>query len=196
MNCKTLIYFLIFYIFMFKPSFANEKGLPQLNFETYPSLIFWSLLSLITLYLLMSRLVTPKVSEILNHREQNIQNNLLKAKSLKEEADVIVEKIKLEQDNARNEARKKIESSIASNKALLEKRGNEISKTINKKITDSINEINKEKSKKVLELLENSSSVAEKIINKVIELKVDKNKLDKIVKGASVMITKDNSYGN
>ena len=101
---------------MFKPSFANEKGLPQLNFETYPSLIFWSLLSLITLYLLMSRLVTPKVSEILNHREQNIQNNLLKAKSLKEEADVIVEKIKLEQDNARNEARKKIENSIASNK--------------------------------------------------------------------------------
>ena len=84
MHSKIFMYFLILNLLMIKTSLANQAGLPQLNFETYPSLIFWSVLSLITLYLLMSRLVTPKVSEVLNFREQNIQNNLLKAKSLKE----------------------------------------------------------------------------------------------------------------
>ena len=78
MHSKIFMYFLILNLLMIKTSLANQAGLPQLNFETYPSLIFWSVLSLITLYLLMSRLVTPKVSEVLNFREQNIQNNLLK----------------------------------------------------------------------------------------------------------------------
>ena len=76
MHSKIFMYFLILNLLMIKTSLANQAGLPQLNFETYPSLIFWSVLSLITLYLLMSRLVTPKVSEVLNFREQNIQNNL------------------------------------------------------------------------------------------------------------------------
>ncbi len=196
MHYKTFMYFLILNTLMMKTSLANQAGLPQLNFETYPSLIFWSILSLITLYLLVSRLVTPKLSEILNYREQNIQNNLLKAKSLKEEADIIIDKIKIEQDNARSEARKMIESSIAANKALIEKKGEEISKNINKKINDTIKEINQERSKNISELLDNSSSVAEKIINKVIDLQVDKKELNKVVKEASSLVYKDKIYGN
>ena len=82
----------------------------------------------------MSKIITPKVSEVLNYREQNIQNNLLKAKSLKEEADAIIDKIKIEQENARSEARKKIETSITSNKELMDKKTDEVSKIINKKI--------------------------------------------------------------
>ncbi len=196
MHIKTLIYLSILMIFMNKSSLANESGLPQLNFETYPSLIFWSILSLIILYVLMSKLVTPKVSEILNHREQNIQNNLLKAKSLKEEADIIINKIRDEQENARIEARKKIETSITSNKELMDKKTDEVSKIINKKIDNAIDGINQEKTKKITELLDNSSDVTEKIINKVIDLKVDKKKLNKLVKETSLLITKENNYGN
>ncbi len=195
MHSKIFMYFLILNLLMIKTSLANQAGLPQLNFETYPSLIFWSVLSLITLYLLMSRLVTPKVSEVLNFREQNIQNNLLKAKSLKEEADIIIDKIKIEQDTARNEARNLIEKSIAINKELLEKQSQEISEKINKKINDAVKEIDKEKIKKVSELLDNSSSVAEKIINKVADLQVDKKELNKLVKEAESLITKDKKYG-
>ena len=195
MNSKIFMYFLILNLLMIKTSLANQAGLPQLNFETYPSLIFWSVLSLITLYLLMSRLVTPKVSEVLNFREQNIQNNLLKAKSLKEEADIIIDKIKIEQDTARSEARNLIEKSIAINKELLEKQSQEISEKINKKINDAVKEIDKEKIKKVSELLDNSSSVAEKIINKVADLQVDKKELNKLVKEAESLITKEKKYG-
>ncbi len=195
MHSKIFMYFLILNLLMIKTSLANQAGLPQLNFETYPSLIFWSVLSLITLYLLMSRLVTPKVSEVLNFREQNIQNNLLKAKSLKEEADIIIDKIKIEQDTARSEARNLIEKSIAINKEILEKQSQEISEKINKKINDAVKEIDKEKIKKVSELLDNSSSVAEKIINKVADLQVDKKELNKLVKEAESLITKDKKYG-
>ena len=152
MHSKIFMYFLILNLLMIKTSLANQAGLPQLNFETYPSLIFWSVLSLITLYLLMSRLVTPKVSEVLNFREQNIQNNLLKAKSLKEEADIIIDKIKIEQDTARSEARNLIEKSIAINKELLEKQSQEISEKI-KRLMTLLKKLIRKKLKKFLNYL-------------------------------------------
>ena len=36
------------------PAYSAGKGLPQLDFTTYPSLIFWSILSLLILYFVMS----------------------------------------------------------------------------------------------------------------------------------------------
>ena len=56
---------------------ANEgkAGLPQLDFNTYPSLVFWSILSLFIGYILMKYLVTPNIKSILNIRETNIQND-------------------------------------------------------------------------------------------------------------------------
>tara|TARA_B100001175_G_C19465924_1_gene619085 strand:+ start:60 stop:494 length:435 start_codon:yes stop_codon:yes gene_type:complete len=144
----------------------------------------------------MSNIVTPKISFIINNREQNIQNNLLKAKLLKEESDLIINKLKLEQDKARNEARKKIESSITSNKALIEKSDKDFSKSIAKKINETTDNINLEKTKKITELLQNSSSIAEKIINKVIDINVDKKELNIFIKKSSVLITKEHKNGN
>ena len=57
---------------------------------------------------------------------------MLKAKSLKVEADIIIDKIKIEQDTARSEASDFIEKSIAINKEILEKQSQEISEKINK----------------------------------------------------------------
>ena len=45
------------------PAYSAGKGLPQLDFTTYPSLIFWSILSLLSLYLVMSYVISPVISE-------------------------------------------------------------------------------------------------------------------------------------
>ena len=81
-------------IFLSGPLLADtSKGLPQLDFNTYPSLIFWSIISLIFLYLIIALLITPKIASTLNNREQHIQNDLIKAKSLKTESDQIVNEL-------------------------------------------------------------------------------------------------------
>ena len=71
----------------------GKAGLPQLDFNTYPSLIFWSVVSLIIGYLLMRYLVTPNIKSILNSRETNIQNDLVKAKTSSQETEKIKENI-------------------------------------------------------------------------------------------------------
>ena len=70
---------------------ASDKkaGLPQLDFDTYPSLIFWSIISLLIGYILMAFIVTPSIQSIINIRETNIQNDLIKAKNSNEEAQII-----------------------------------------------------------------------------------------------------------
>ena len=87
----------LFFIFSFFISLssaqATSKGLPQLDFSTYPSLIFWSILSLLFLYLITTYVITPKISYVINNREQNLQNDLIKAKSIKEESDKILDEI-------------------------------------------------------------------------------------------------------
>ena len=71
-------------------AYASEKGLPQLDLETYPSLIFWSIISLLIGYILMAFIVTPSIQSIINIRETNIQNDLIKAKNSNEEAQIIL----------------------------------------------------------------------------------------------------------
>ena len=73
-------------------AYASQKGLPQLDLETYPSLIFWSIISLLIGYILMAFIVTPSIQSIINLRETNIQNDLIKAKTSNEEAELINKK--------------------------------------------------------------------------------------------------------
>ena len=144
---KHICFFLFIELLFFKSVNASEKkiGLPQLDFSTYPSLIFWSIISLTILYFVMSFIITPRISNIFNNREQNIQNNLIKAKSIKEESDLIIQKLSIEQDDARSRARKLIDQSIEETKIVIEKKESEISKKLNDKINETMIVLEKEK---------------------------------------------------
>ena len=96
----------------------GKAGLPQLDFNTYPSLIFWSVVSLILGYLLMKYLVTPNIKSILNSRETNIQNDLVKAKTSSQESEKIKENI----INSQTEL--KLKSQLIVNQALSETKQN------------------------------------------------------------------------
>ena len=158
MNKKYLYIFIFVKLFYFNSANAAEKstGLPQLEFSTYPSLIFWSVLSLILLYLFMSLIITPKISLALNNREQNIQNNLMKAKAIKEDSDLILEKLNKEEEDARSKARNLIEETIKEIKVNLEKTDEEITEKTNLKINDALKKLNSEKDSRIEELLKNS----------------------------------------
>ena len=194
---KHICFFLFIELLFFKSVNASEKkiGLPQLDFSTYPSLIFWSIISLTILYFVMSFIITPRISNIFNNREQNIQNNLIKAKSIKEESDLIIQKLSIEQDDARSRARKLIDQSIEETKIVIEKKESEISKKLNDKINETMIVLEKEKKIKIKELLDHVSTISQMIIQKVSNLEINNNKLDKIVKKTSNEIVKDNENG-
>ena len=197
MNKKYLYIFIFVKLFYFNSANAVEKstGLPQLEFSTYPSLIFWSVLSLILLYLFMSLIITPKISLALNNREQNIQNNLMKAKAIKEDSDLILEKLNKEEEDARSKARNLIEETIKEIKVNLEKTDEEITEKTNLKINDALKKLNSEKDSRIEELLKNSSSISEMVINKVVNINVNNDALQKIIDKTSKSVIRGTNNG-
>ena len=62
-------------------------GLPQLDAATFPSQIFWLIVSFIALYWLLSRKALPRVGEILEARQTRIASDLDRAATLRAEAE-------------------------------------------------------------------------------------------------------------
>ena len=127
-----LIYFLLFsYV-----ESAESGGMPQLNPEFWFSQIFWLIITFGILFITLSKLILPKISETLEVRKSQISENIEAAEKEREESENKIkeyEKIildsKTEAKNYFNKAREKILKDIDKKKEILE---SEINEEINK----------------------------------------------------------------
>ncbi|HEC91028.1 MAG TPA: hypothetical protein ENI55_05115 [Alphaproteobacteria bacterium] len=66
---------------------ALAGGLPQLDPATFSPQVIWLALTFPILYLLMWRLALPRISQVLEDRQQRIENDLNKAEQFKADAE-------------------------------------------------------------------------------------------------------------
>ncbi len=107
---------------------GESGGMPQLNPEFWVSQIVWLVLTFGILYIVLSKLILPKISNNLESRKSQILENIETAetqredseKKLKEFEKIILES-KLEAKNYFNEARQKILEDINNKRIALEK---------------------------------------------------------------------------
>ena len=127
---KKIFFQSIFFNFFFiKGVFAAESGgMPQLNPEFWLSQIFWLTLTFGILYVVLSRLILPKISANLELRKSQIQENIEAAEKQREssesklkEYNEIVLKSKLEAKNIFKDAREKVLKDINSKRENLDK---------------------------------------------------------------------------
>lgn len=78
--------------------------MPQFDPSTFGPQIFWLVVTFVALYLLMARLVLPRITDILGQREDRIDGNLRRAESLKEEADQVLTAYQKAISDARHQA--------------------------------------------------------------------------------------------
>jgi len=70
---------------------ADSGGLPQLDFSTFSNQIFWLAVTLVAIYLILSRIALPRIASVLAERQGTITNDLSAAEEMKlkaEEAEV------------------------------------------------------------------------------------------------------------
>ena len=161
-----LIFFNFFYI---KEVFTAESGgMPQLNPEFWISQIFWLTLTFGILYIVLSKLILPKISANLELRKSQIQENVEAAEKQREsseaklkEYDSIILKSKLEAKNIFKDAREKVIKDINSKKETLDKQIDvEIQKA--EKEIDLLRKSAPEKINKIA--IETSSELVKKLI--------------------------------
>ena len=100
----------------------------QLNPEFWISQIFWLVLTFGILYVVLSRLILPKISANLELRKSQIQENIEAAEKQRESSDAklkeyddIIRKSKLEAKNIFRDAGEKVIKDINSKKEFLDK---------------------------------------------------------------------------
>ena len=113
----------------FNTVFAAESGgMPQLNPEFWISQIFWLIITFGILFIVLTKVILPKISDNLETRKSQILENIETADKQKEESQKKIdeyEKIildsKLKAKSYFNEAREKILDDINEKRAALEK---------------------------------------------------------------------------
>ena len=162
-----------------------KTGLPQLDLNTYPSLMFWSIISLIIGFILMKYLVTHNIKSILNSRETNIQNDLVKAKTSNQEAEKIKQSIIKNQDDIRSRSQNIISDSLLESKQTIEQNEKEISAKLDLKVSKAENKIRDTQNIVINEVVSSAEEITANVVKKFTNIKYDKNNIKKAIKLAS-----------
>ena len=193
---KIFFQFVFFNFFFIKKVFAAESGgMPQLNPEFWISQIFWLTLTFGILYVVLSKLILPKISANLELRKSQIQENIEAAEKqrqnseakLKEYEDIVL-KSKIEAQNIYKEAREKVIKGINAKKEILDK---QISEEI-KKAEQEISLLKKGAPLKINKIAIDTSS---ELVKKLIGAEVNNSSISAIVDDLSKK-NGDKYYGN
>ena len=162
---------------------ASDKkaGLPQLDFNTYPSLIFWSIISLVIGYILMAYIVTPQIKSIINLRETDIQNDLIKAKTSNEESEKIKKDVLSNQEEIKLSSQTLINDALLETKKLLEESEKKISEKMELRISKAEQKISETKDNVITEILSNTEDLTVGIVQKFTDIKPIINDIKKTI---------------
>ena len=193
---KKIFFQLIFLSFLFLgEAFASESGgMPQLNPEFWISQIFWLTLTFGTLYVMLSKLILPKISANLETRKLQILENIEAAEKHREESEQkikeynkIIEDNKIEAKNYFNQAREKILKDINLKKGNLDKELNEEIRKTEIEIEDLKNKAPEKINKIAIE-------VSTDLIQQLIGVEVNNSSISAIVSDLSKK-DRDKYYG-
>ena len=193
---KKIIFkiFAIYFVLVTSAQSGESGGMPQLNPEFWVSQIFWLVLTFGLLYVILSKLILPKISNNLESRKSQILENIETAEKQREESEKklkefekIILESKLEAKNQFNEVRQKILEDISNKRIALEK---DIDKEI-KSAEEEINNLKINSSEKIKNIaIETSSELTKQLIGE----EANNSSISAIVEEQSRK-SKENQYG-
>jgi len=87
-------------------SHGSAIGMPQLCFDWFPNQIFWLVVTLVVIFLVLSRVALPRIAAILAERQGAITNDMAAAEDLKAKAVEAEEAYNKALADARSEAQR------------------------------------------------------------------------------------------
>lgn len=180
---KKIFFQIVFFNFLFigKVFAAESVGMPQLNPEFWISQIFWLTITFGILYVVLSKLILPKIRDNLESRKSQILDNIEAADKQREESDSklkeydeIISKSKTEAKNIFSQAREKSLKDINLKRDVLDK---QIDEEV-KKVEEEINILRREAPAKINKIAIETSS---ELILKLIGAEINNSSISAIV---------------
>ena len=171
---------------------AESSGMPQLNTKFWFSQIFWLILTFGILFVVLSKLILPKISKNLEIRKSQILENIETAEKQRQESENKIkeyEKIVLESKNEAknyfNKAREKVLKDIDKKRKVLEINVNEEIAKVEKEITELKNKSSETINKIAIE-------TSSDIVKELIGIQVNNSSISATVEDISKKIKEKN----
>ena len=184
---KKIIFqiFTLNFVLLTSAQSAESGGMPQLNPEFWISQVFWLVLIFSILYVVLSKLVLPKISDNLETRKSQILENIETAEKQREESEdkikqfeKIILESKIEAKNYFNDRRQEVLEDINKKRIALEK-------DIDDEISAVEEEINKLKNTSGEKITKIAIETSSDLINQLIGEEVNNSSISAIVEDQS-----------
>ncbi len=161
---------------------AASSGLPQLDPSTYPSQIFWLVISFVLLYIYFSSKTLPEMSSVLEDRQDRITNDLTTAEELKNEIETAQITYEKSLGNARDKATQTLTDTGLKIAEKASQESDKFGDMAEKEITALEKEIEKAKGEAMESINSIVAEVSHEAAQKIVGLKLDLKKAQTVVK--------------
>jgi F-type H+-transporting ATPase subunit b len=172
---------------------ASEKsegsgGLPQLDFSTWPTQIFWLGVSFLLAYLLMWRLVVPRIGSVLEERHNRIEDDLRRARQASDDAEQARMAFEAMLASARNDASETTRKATESIRKKMDRKMETANANMAKKMASAEADIATARQAALKDVSDIAASSAIDVVSQLTGLKVNKTDAKKQVKQAEKAI--------
>lgn len=154
--------------------------MPQLDFSTFASQIFWLVVTFGVLYLIMARSALPVIREVLQTRQTRIFEDLRKAEKLKEEAESAEADFTSVIVNARGKAGVLLGKVREKATAESEKRHTKLDETFARQAKESEHRIDIIRKEAISEMAPVTIEITREMVKKLINIDVENKKIEKL----------------
>lgn len=141
--------------------------MPQLEISTYITQIFWLFITFISLWLIMDKIIVPKIADTVEARKRKYEDYILKAEEVNNKALDALNRYEETLAAAKEKAAEKISKNEAELKDFIVRKEEEITLKLKEKIAENETKLAKEKEDTLKKADELSQLAAYEIIRRL-----------------------------
>ncbi len=141
--------------------------MPQLDFSVFPSQLFWLSVTFFAMLFVMSKIIIPRIAEMINLRREKIDDYLEKSAEIKEKAEEALERYHNALKQATDEANQSLQKTQQDLKNMIDRRQADLSEELNRQISEGEKKIQASKEKVMKQAEEIAAELAGEVVKKL-----------------------------
>ncbi len=163
-------------------SHGDSGGLPQLDFSTWPTQIFWLVVSFALAYILMWRVALPRIGSVLEERHNRIQGDLKRAKAASENAEQARQAFEVMLAESREKASAVMREATESIRNKMERKIKTSNASTAEKMAEAESDIAEAKARAMIDVVDIASTSAAEAVAQLTNIKISQADATKQVK--------------
>jgi F-type H+-transporting ATPase subunit b len=182
---RNYLKFIGFFTLLSGKCLGAEEGMPQLNPDYWVSQIFWVILVFTILYVILWKIILPKINENLENRKSQILTDLDDAQKFKDQSEENISEYNKIFNQAKQDAKKILDETRKKINLDIENKNNQFNQEIEKEIENAKKEIKTLKLSSIKDINKISIETSSEVVRKMVGTEVNTSSVSAIVEDIS-----------